>query len=159
MKIRQCFMGVFLLLFCAVLTGMSPVECRGKSSEAAPVQMEWKGNISNQKEPFIKIVETREAWNDLWLSAFEKPAPDIDFDRCVVACVFLGHQADWLYSIGFAEPVPRGDVWVISYGLAEIVLDLAKPFKASGQYAMKVFSRHKDAKMILEEFPESARRR
>ena len=159
MKIHQRVIGIFLLLFCGVLTAMSPVECCLKPSEAVPVQMEWKGNISNQKEPFIKVVETREAWNDLWLSAFDKPAPDMDFDHYVVACVFLGHQADWLYSIGFEKPAPRGDDWVISYGLAEIVLDLAKPFKASGQYAMKVFSKHKDAKMILEESPESVRRR
>ena len=159
MRIHPILLTVLMILICVLLPLMSSAELRQTSTGKPPLVMEWKGNISNQKEPFIKIVETRETWNDLWLSAFEKPAPDMDFKKYVVASVFLGHQADWLYSIGFAEPVPRGDVWVISYGLAEIVLDLAKPFKASGQYAMKVFSRHKDAKMILEESPESARRR
>lgn len=121
--------------------------------------MEWKGNISNQKDEFIKVVEKRGEWNDLWQRAFEKPAPKVDFKKYVVACVFLGHQADWLYSIGFDEPILRGDVWIIPFGCAEIILELAKPFKASGQYAMKVFAKHKGAKMMLEETPDSARRR
>lgn len=159
MRIHPILLTVLMILICALLPFMSSAELRQTSTGKPPLVMEWKGNVSNQKDEFIKVVETRGEWNDLWLRAFDKPAPDMDFDRYVVACVFLGHQAHWLYSIGFEKPVPRGDAWVITYGLAEIVLELANPFKASGQYAMKVFSKHKDAKMILEESPESARRR
>ncbi len=110
----------------------------------------WKGNASAQKEPFIQIVETSDEWNKIWLNAFEKAAPEVDFHRQVVACVFLGHQADWLYSISIGEPVRRGGVWVVPYGLADVILELSRPFQARGQYAMKVLERKKDAPMILE---------
>ena len=55
--------------------------------------MEWKGNVSKQKEPFIKVVETQKEWSELWARAFEKPAPEMDFEKYVVACVFLGNEA------------------------------------------------------------------
>jgi len=119
----------------------------------------WKGSESLQKEPFVKIVDTREEWSALWGRAFQKSAPDVDFDRSVVACVFLGHEAEWLYSIFIGEPVRRGQAWIISYGLAEIVLDLSGPFKARGQYAMRLLEKKKDAPMILEEKEGSGRRR
>ncbi len=105
--------------------------------------MEWKGHVSRQKEAFIKIVETKEEWNDVWRRALEKPAPDVDFENYVVASVFLGHSAPWLYSIGFAGPRQRGERWVISYALHDVMLRLAGPFQAGGQYAMKVFEKKK----------------
>ncbi len=85
------------------------------------------------------------------MHAFAKPAPVVDFEKNVVACVFLGHSADWLYSISFGKPYIRGNVQVIPYGLAEIILELARPFKASGQYSMEVFARKQHYSVILEE--------
>ncbi len=117
---------------------------------AAERQTAWKGSVSDQKEPFIEVVESKEVWSALWKRAFQKPAPQVDFRKHVVACVFLGHSADWLYSIYIDEPELRENKWVIPYGLAEIVLELKGPFKASGQYAMKVIQKKKDAPMILE---------
>lgn len=119
----------------------------------------WKGSASGQKEPFIKVVQSKEEWSELWRRAFEKPAPDIDFQQYAVACVFLGHGADWLYSIHIDDPVRQDQGWVISYGLAEIILELAGPFKAGGQYVMKVLEKKKDGPMILEETGKSGRRR
>lgn len=113
--------------------------------------MEWKGHVSRQKEAFIKIVETKEEWSNVWRRALEKPAPDVDFENYVVASVFLGHSAPWLYSIGFAGPRQRGERWVISYALHDVMLRLTGPFQAGGQYAMKVFEKKKGAEMILEE--------
>ena len=83
----------------------------------------------------------------------------MDFEKYVVACIFLGHSADWLYSIGFGQPFLRGNLQVIPFGLAEIILELSGPFKASGQYHMKVFEKKKDVKMILEESSQSSGRR
>ena len=110
----------------------------------------WKGSVSDQKEPFIQIVESEEVWSVLWKRAFQKSAPPVDFQKSVVACVFLGHSADWLYSIYIGDPELLENRWVIPYGLAEIILELTVPFKASGQYAMKVIKKKKDAPMILE---------
>jgi ankyrin repeat protein len=121
--------------------------------------MEWKGNGSKQKVAFIKVVETQSEWTELWSRALEKPAPEMDFERYVVACVFLGYAADWLYSIGFGEPVIRDNQRVIPYGLYEVMLKMSGPFKAGGQYHMKVFEKKKDVKMILEEADRSSRRR
>ena len=83
----------------------------------------------------------------------------MDFEKYVVACVFLGHAADWLYSIGFGQPFMRDNLLVIPFGLAEIILELSGQFKASGQYHMKVFEKKKDVTMILEETATSSRRR
>ncbi|MBA4417418.1 MAG: hypothetical protein C0392_05870 [Syntrophus sp. (in: bacteria)] len=116
--------------------------------------MEWKGHLSNQKVKFIKAVETKEEWNALWGRAFDKPAPDIDFNNYFVACVFLGHSADWLYSIWFNKPVVRGNQLVITYGLGEIMLKMSGPFKAGGQYHMKVIKRMKGLMPLLEEIEQ-----
>jgi ankyrin repeat protein len=120
--------------------------------------MEWKGNISNQKEKFVKAVGAKEEWSELWKRTFDKQAPDIDFENYVVACVFLGHSADWLYSIGFGQSFMRDNQLVIPYGLYEVMLRLAGPFKAGGQYHMKVFEKKKNVKIILEESKVSSSR-
>jgi ankyrin repeat protein len=121
--------------------------------------MEWKGNVSNQKEPFIKVVDTRKEWSELWRRAFDKPAPDMDFEKYVVACVFLGYSADWLYSISMGKPVLRDNQLVVEYALIEMILRLSGPFKAGGQYHMQVLEKVKDVKMVLEEAGPSSRRR
>jgi len=126
---------------------------------ASPQNMTWKGSISSQKEEFIIVVETQGQWSKLWERAFDKHAPNIDFEKYVVACIFLGHSADWLYSISFGKPFMRDNLMVIPFGLPEIILELSGPFKASGQYSMKVFEKKKDIKMILEEDYISRKRR
>jgi ankyrin repeat protein len=118
---------------------------------------EWKGNISAQKEAFIKVVETPQEWSELWMHAFAKPAPAIDFGKVAVACVFLGHGADWLYSISFGKPFMRGNQMVVTYGLVEIQLQLSDPFKASGQYAMKVLEKKPGVPIILQDDSPASR--
>lgn len=113
-------------------------------------RMEWEGHASKQEAEFIKVVETKGEWAELWKRAFDQPAPELDFEKYVAACVFLGHSADWLYSIDFGQPFMREGQLVIPYRLYELVLELAGPFKASGQYYMKAFEKKKDVKMILE---------
>jgi len=112
--------------------------------------MEWEGNGSKQIIEFIRVVETQEEWSQLWKRAFDKPAPEMDFDKYAVASVFLGHSAEWLYSIGFGQTFMRGNQMVIPYALFEVMLRLSGPFKAGGQYHMKVFEKIKDVKMTLE---------
>jgi hypothetical protein len=157
MKRKQHYFLIFLLL---LLFMFLPVIVWSELSPPAQYQnMTWKGSISKQKAEFIKVVETQKEWSDLWRRAFDQPVPDMDFEKYAVACVFLGHSADWLYSIGFGQPFMRDNQLVIPFGLAEIILELSGPFKASGQYSMKVFEKKKDVKIILEEAAQSSRRR
>lgn len=157
MRRKQHHFLTFLLLLPFIFL---PLIVQSELSTSAQHQnMTWKGSTSNQREAFIKVVETKEEWTELWRRAFDKSAPDVDFEKYAVACVFLGHSADWLYSIGFGKPYARDNLLVIPYGLAEIILELVGPFKASGQYSMKVFEKRKDVKMILEEDTQSSRRR
>lgn len=157
MKRKQHYFLICLLLLLFIFL---PVTVRSEPSLPDQHQnLTWKGSISNQKEQFIKVVETQKEWTELWKRAFDKLAPAVDFEKYVVACVFLGHSADWLYSIGFGQPFMRDNLLVIPYGLSEIILELSGPFKASGQYSMKVFEKKKDVKMILEDATQSSRRR
>lgn len=115
-----------------------------------PNLMEWEGNQSRQIAEWIKVVDTQTEWAELWKRAFEKPAPHMDFEKYAVACVFLGHSAEWLYAIEFDTPFMKDGMLVIPYGLMELELRLSGPFRAEGQYHMKVFERGKKVKMILE---------
>ena len=148
MRKHQCHFFTVLL---ALPLMFIPVTARAELP--APAQQEymtWTGSVSSQKETYAKVVATEKEWSALWKQAFDQPAPAVDFETSVVACLFLGHDADWLYSIGFGKPCLRGDAWVIPYELSELVLELAGPFKASGQYHMQVFEKKKGAQMILE---------
>jgi hypothetical protein len=127
------------------------------SANAIAEGSEWTGSISNQKERFVKIVTTKNEWDALWKRALDKPAPNVNFDRFAVACVFLGHDADWLYSIGFGKPYVRGEIMVIPYSLGMIVLELMGPFKAGGQYKMRVYKKSRFVDIIIEESSSSGK--
>jgi len=113
--------------------------------------MIWDGYVSKQKDEFIRVVDTRREWSELWQRAFEKPAPVIDFEKYAVACVFLGYNAKWMYAIGFGGPEFIDGKLVISYGLHDMMLRLSGPFKAGGQYAMKVYEKKNGVEMVLQE--------
>ena len=117
--------------------------------------MEWKGHISGQKVRLVKVISDREGWEAIWLQAFRSRAPEIDFDKYAVACVFLGHKADWLYSISFGKPYVKGNVKIIPYSLHEMVLELMGPFKPGGQYHMKAYRKSKGLELILKEPTDS----
>lgn len=113
--------------------------------------MTWQGHASQQTKSLVKVITDNDEWTALWKRVFDKKAPVIDFDNYAVACVFLGHEADWLYSIAFGEPSLKNGRMVIPYWLGEIYLELAGPFKASGQYHMRVFKKKPGVEMILKE--------
>lgn len=159
---KSAFINIVLLLSLFLLTGncmalsmdpptITPLEARPVMDPNKTYEgMEWEGHISDQKEEFIKVVVDKKEWDELWTCAFDKPAPELDFENYAVACVFLGHSADWLYSIGFGKPYERDNMLVIPFDLAEIILELSGPFKASGQYHMKVFKKQQGFEMVIE---------
>ncbi len=150
-----------LFMFCSSFTADASAE-RSRNGKAVSAKnnagMEWTGHISGQKERLVKVITDREEWDALWKRAFDLKSPDIDFENYVAACVFLGHEADWLYSIGYGKPYVKGNSKVIPYSLHEIVLELMGPFKASGQYHIKVYKKEGGLEFLLEESPASVRR-
>lgn len=124
-----------------------------KETVPVPVQkdgLDWEGNLSHQSDELVTVITDQREWAALWQRAFAAPAPRVDFEKYGVACVFLGHRADWLYSIDFGKPRIENGLQVIPYGLAEIIIELSGPFRASGQYRMKAFAREKGYGMALE---------
>ncbi len=130
-----------------IMAARSGIKAAVKSFEG----MKWDGHASQQTTKLVKVITDNDEWAALWRRAFDKKAPVIDFDHYAVACVFLGHEAEWLYSIAFGEPSLKDGRMVIPYWLRDIYLELAGPFKASGQYHMKVFQKRPGVEMILEE--------
>ncbi|MRR56080.1 MAG: hypothetical protein EG822_16525 [Deltaproteobacteria bacterium] len=111
--------------------------------------LEWEGNLSRQGQELLTVITDSTEWQSLWQSAFGATAPEVDFNKYGIACVFLGFQADWLYGIEFAEPCLEGGLQVIPYDLIEIILELEGPFRASGQYHMKAYEKKSDFGMIV----------
>ena len=140
-----------------VRSGFRESSLQGQGDEIAqtipiPVSnggMEWKGNLSRQGDELLTVITNVKEWNSLWQRAFGSPAPEVDFEKYGVACVFLGFHADWLYSIHLGEPCLEGGLQVIPYDLQEIVLELQGPFRASGQYHMKAYEKKKGFGMIV----------
>lgn len=117
--------------------------------------MSWDGYDAALKEPFIKGVDDRGEWEDLWKRAFNKPAPEVDFDNFAVACVFLGDGASWLYHIAFDEPSVKDGVMHITYRLfmnmiqVETERGFGRP-SFGGQYRMEVYARRKSVVLQID---------
>jgi len=118
--------------------------------------MEWEGQYSSQEEPLVQIITSERGdkdslgWRDLWkrISPSSK-APAIDFDKYVVACVFLGRRPTGGYWVEFGKPYIKDNRMVIPY----------KEHKPTGfvtqalsyPYRMKVFERPVGKEVALEQ--------
>jgi hypothetical protein len=111
--------------------------------------LDWQGFISAQSTKLVEVISDKRAWNNLWSRAFNSPAPEVDFNKFSVACIFLGHDADWLFGINFGKPSEEGSELVIPYYLVELELKLMGTFRASGQYRMKAFEKRNGLTMII----------
>jgi hypothetical protein len=49
----------------------------------------------------------------------------------------------YVKTVKYLKPLIRDNLLVITYGFSEIMLELSGPFRAGGQYHMKVFKRVK----------------
>lgn len=131
-----------------------PLERQGHSEQTIPLpvrkgDLEWEGNLSRQGQELRTVITNSTEWQSLWQGAFGAPAPEVDFNKYGIACVFLGFKADWLYGIEFAEPCMEGGLQVIPYDLIEIILELQGPFRASGQYHMKAYEKYRGVGVIV----------
>jgi len=118
--------------------------------------MEWEGQYSSQEEPLVQVVTSERGsgdslgWRDLWKKASpSSEAPAIDFDKYVVACVFLGRRLTGGYWVEFGKPYIKDNRMVIPY----------KEHKPTGfvtqalsyPYRMKVFERPAGKEVVLEQ--------
>ena len=146
-----CFLGVF----CLATMYMALTRVPAEASQAPLVKtekegIEWEGFISDQSEELVTVITGNEAWLAIWDTAFHEPPPVVDFNNYAVACVFLGFRAPWAFNIEFGAPFVEGDKLIIRYYLTPLILELSGPFRASGQYHMKVFKKKKGYTMELE---------
>jgi len=130
------------------------LERHDRSEQTIPLpvrkgDMEWEGYLSRQGQELLTVITDSKEWQSLWQSAFGVPAPEVDFNKYGIACVFLGFQADWLYGIHFGDPCVEDGLQVIPYDLIELILELQGPFRASGQYHMKAYDKNKGFGMIV----------
>jgi len=120
--------------------------------------MDWEGFISRQRDEVLTVVTDDSEWAALWKSAFDRPAPRVDFEKYAVACIFLGYSADWLYDIHIGNPRAEKNILQVPYRFNEIILELSGPFRASGQYRMTAIEKKKGYGMVLERQHDSGLR-
>jgi len=116
--------------------------------------MEWKGRCSSQEEPLAQIVASEwgsrnsSGWRDLWKKVSSSKAPEIDFDKYVVACVFLGRRPTGGYWVEFGESYIKDNRMVIPYKERKSTGFVTQAL--SYPYRMKVFEKPVDREVVLE---------
>ncbi|MEK6590283.1 MAG: protease complex subunit PrcB family protein, partial [Nitrospinota bacterium] len=111
--------------------------------------LEWSGQYSDKKTFRGLIITNNLAWEKLWNRLFpEMSSADIDFNRYVVVCIFLGVRPTGGYSVKFGQPYMRDNKMIIPYkehrSEGIVTQALTQP------YRIKVFERKGDAEIVLE---------
>ena len=129
---------------------------RNAGVEENNVVMEWEGQYSSQEEPLVQIVTSERGdkdslgWRNLCKKASpSSEAPTIDFDKYVVACVFLGRRLTGGYWIEFGKPYIKDNRMVIPYKERKPTGFVTQAL--SYPYRMKVFERPAGKEVVLEE--------
>lgn len=75
----------------------------------------WEGGHCGVGKPSTAVVLTAEDWSRLWKEAFNKEAPETDFEEHFAAGVFLGLRNTGGYSVEFLPPEEKDGAVVIGY--------------------------------------------
>lgn len=126
-----------------------------EETEEKTVAMEWEGQYSSQQEPFTQIVTSKRGsrnslgWNDLWKKvSTSSKVPVIDFDKYVVACVFLGRRPTGGYWVEFEKPYIKDNRMVIPYREHKPTGFVTQAL--SYPYRIKVFERPAGREVVLQ---------
>jgi ankyrin repeat protein len=110
--------------------------------------LNWSGQYSTVKDAHAMTITNRSMWHSLWTKILHSTPPvDIDFNRYIAVCVFLGTRPTGGYGIEFGSPCEEDGKMIIPFrerkptGLATQAL--TTPF------AVKVFERKKDLGIIV----------
>lgn len=108
----------------------------------------WAGEYCSRENPSELIAGSIVQWGRLWKSlSSEGNLPEIDFNKYVIAAVFLGPRPSGGYGIKFGKPYQEGGKTIIPYEEIKpapgqfVTQALTKP------YGMKVFQ--KDGEIAL----------
>jgi hypothetical protein len=75
-----------------------------------------KGGQSNIDSPRQAVARTPAEWAALWKAhSFDKPAPGVDFDREMVAAVFMGSRSTGGFSVEIVSAEERDGSFVVGY--------------------------------------------
>jgi hypothetical protein len=121
-----------------------------ESAEAkqANNSLEWSGQYSGYKEAKVLIITTSSQWQEFWVRHFHEPIPEIDFDKQVVACVFLGLKPTGGYQVEFGTPYIKNKM-VIPYKEKKPTGIVTQAF--TQPFGVKVFERKGALDVVLEE--------
>jgi hypothetical protein len=104
--------------------------------------LEWSGSYSDKKEYAELIIDNSFKWEKTWARfGFAAGPPEIDFNKYVIAGVFLGGRPTGGYDVKFGKPYNEDGKMVIPYdeikpGPGQFVTQaLTQP------YGMRVFQR------------------
>lgn len=128
---------------------------KNTGAEEESVAREWEGQYSSQREPFAQIVtsewgnKSSLGWRNLWKKAFpSSEAPAIDFDKYVVACVFLGQRPTGGYRVEFGKPYIKDNKMVVPYKERKPTGFVTQAL--SYPYRLKVFEKPVGKEVVLE---------
>lgn len=107
-------MGLMVLaLAAAILTKATMVGAQEGAAKSPP---EWGGQYSSQKRPMFSVIKSQEQWQELFAAAFNRTtAPEVDFQRYVVAAVFMGLKMTGGYRVEFKEPYVKDNKLIIPF--------------------------------------------
>lgn len=113
--------------------------------------LEWSGEYCSKENSSELIVGYIAKWEHLWKSlSADGSLPEIDFNKYVIAAVFLGPRPTGGYSVEFGQPYLKDNKMVIPYrehkpGAGQFVTQVfTRP------YAIKVFEKKAEAVIFRE---------
>jgi len=134
---------------------LTKIEKWWEETEGNSVAMEWEGQYSSQQEPFAQIVTSEWGsrnslgWRDLWKKvSTSSKASAIDFDKYVVACVFLGRRPTGGYWVEFGKPYIKDNRMMIPYREHKPTGFVTQAL--SYPYRIKVFERPAGREVVLQ---------
>jgi len=113
--------------------------------------LEWSGSYSEEKKYTELVIDNSSRWKKTWHKlGFEIGPPEIDFNKYIIAGVFLGVRPTGGYGVKFGKPYQEEGKTVIPYeeikpGPGEFVTQAL-----TQTYAMKVFEKKTEAAVCRE---------
>jgi serine/threonine-protein phosphatase 6 regulatory ankyrin repeat subunit B len=112
--------------------------------------MEWSGQYSHKKNPSELVIINDFEWKRLWNRLFpERSIPDVDFNKYVVVCVFLGVRPAGGYSVEFGQPHLKDNKMIIPYKENKPEGVVTQAF--TQPYKIKVFEKKGDVEVVIRE--------
>ena len=108
--------------------------------------LEWSDSYSFRKESAQTIIADSYKWEKNWaMLGFQADPPKIDFNKYVIAAVFLGVRPTGGYGVRFGKPYQEGGKMIIPYEEVKPAPGQFVTQALTQPYQMKVFPRNGEA--------------